>query len=436
MPGLMKRVMMRIGHALQPLLDPDAALRQAKAVATARTLKQAQAGLERVAVRVGKVAERVDKIDRHQVIRLKHAVSVLEDNTRRQDAFARRLLRVSHRNNDREFIRERALRRMRHLARREGPILVGPWTGEVGFELLYWVPFVRWALREFRIDPSRVTLLSRGGTAAWYGIDGARYLDVFDLCTPDAFRERTVGAQKQRTLRSFDRELIRRAWRETGSRSAVLHPAMMYALYTPYWSQDTSSRWVHQMAEHRAIVPPVIPELKLPREYVAARFYFSKCFPDTPANRQVVDSLIRSITAETDVVLLTPRLRVDDHHDFEGSHVERLHTVEHLIRPENNLAIQTAVIAGAKAFIGTYGGFSYLAPLCGVDAVALYSQRTYFPYHLDFAQDVFDLVQGGSLSVANTATWPLTRYLAAASARQSPTGKDVGGGSERGRAAD
>ncbi len=24
------------------------------------------------------------------------------------------------------------------------PIAVGPWLGEVGFELLYWVPFVRW----------------------------------------------------------------------------------------------------------------------------------------------------------------------------------------------------------------------------------------------------------------------------------------------------
>jgi len=421
----MQRVMMRIGRALQPLLDPDAAPRQAKAVATARALKQAQDGFERVAARVGKVVERVDKIDRHHLTHLKHSISVLEDNTRRQDAFAHRLLRVSHRNSEREFIRMHALRRLRELSRRKGPVLVGPWTGEVGFELLYWAPFVRWALQEFSIDASRVTLLSRGGTEAWYGIDGARYLDVFELCTPDTFREQTVGAQKQRTLRLFDRQLIRRAWREMDSRGALLHPAMMYALYTPYWSQETSSRWVHQLAEYRPIVPPVIPELKLPSEYVAARFYFSKCFPDTPANRQVVDSLIRSITAETDVVLLTPRMRVDDHHDFKGAGIERLHTVEHLIQPHNNLAIQTAVIAGAKAFIGTYGGFSYLAPLCGVDAVALYSQRTYFPYHLDFAQHVFDVVQGGSLTVANTATWPLTQHLALASAAQTPSRKDV-----------
>ncbi len=34
--------------------------------------------------------------------------------------------------------------------------------------------------------------------------------------------------------------------------------------------------------------------------------------------------------------------------------------------PERNLAVQTAVIARARAFVGTYGGYSYLAPFCGV----------------------------------------------------------------------
>ena len=31
--------------------------------------------------------------------------------------------------------------------------------------------------------------------------------------------------------------------------------------------------------------------------------------------------------------------------------------------PRRNLALQSAVIAGARAFVGTYGGYSYLAPL-------------------------------------------------------------------------
>ena len=31
---------------------------------------------------------------------------------------------------------------------RSEPILVGPWLGEVGFELLYWIPFLRWFARD------------------------------------------------------------------------------------------------------------------------------------------------------------------------------------------------------------------------------------------------------------------------------------------------
>jgi hypothetical protein len=179
----------------------------------------------------------------------------------------------------------------------------------------------------------------------------------------------------------------------------------------PYWKQQTSRRWVEQFAEFARIAPPVIAGLQLPREYVALRFYFSECFPDTPQNHAIVGSLVQSLTADTDVVLLGTGARVDDHHDFTMRRSERVHVVEPLMRPETNLAVQTAVIAGAKAFIGTYGGFAYLAPLCGVDALALYSRRTYFMYHLDFAQQVFDAIRGGSLTVVDAATLPLMRHI-------------------------
>ena len=40
-----------------------------------------------------------------------------------------------------------------------------------------------------------------------------------------------------------------------------------------------------------------------------------------------------------------------------------------------NLAVQTALVAGASAFVGTYGGFSYLAPFLGVRDDGLLRQR-------------------------------------------------------------
>ena len=47
-----------------------------------------------------------------------------------------------------------------------GRVLVGPWCSEVGYELLYWIPFVRWALRAYRVPPSRVVVMSRGRIVA------------------------------------------------------------------------------------------------------------------------------------------------------------------------------------------------------------------------------------------------------------------------------
>ena len=91
-----------------------------------------------------------------------------------------------------------------------------------------------------------------------------------------------------------------------------------------------------------------------------------------------------------DVVLLSTGLNLDDHSDFRPERQERLHTIEHLMNPRNNLDVQTRVIARSKAFVGTYGGFSYLAPLLGVNTVAFFSDGAGFRIdHLEIAKRVF-----------------------------------------------
>jgi len=67
--------------------------------------------------------------------------------------------------------------------------------------------------------------------------------------------------------------------------------------------------------------------------------------------------------------------------------------------PENNLAVQTEVIRNAQAFVGTYGGFSYLAPLCGVNTVAFYSHASGFRFdHLEVAKRVFASLRCGTFT--------------------------------------
>ena len=89
-------------------------------------------------------------------------------------------------------------------------IVVGPWLSEVGFETLYWVPFLRWVKAAFRLDPARVMAVSRGGVASWYDGIAGRYVEIWDEVDPAEFARRTAerGATKQLEVSAFDRDVI------------------------------------------------------------------------------------------------------------------------------------------------------------------------------------------------------------------------------------
>jgi hypothetical protein len=62
------------------------------------------------------------------------------------------------------------------------------------------------------------------------------------------------------------------------------------------------------------------------------------------------------------------------------------------------LAEQSAVVGRAERFIGTYGGFAYLAPLLGISGLSVYSDiGRIVPMHMDVAFRVFREFACGSL---------------------------------------
>ena len=139
-----------------------------------------------------------------------------------------------------------ARRTLRAVASGSAPILVGPWLSEVGYETLYWVPFVRWFARQYHIDPARLVALSRGGVAAWYGGIVSGYVEQFDLFTPDEFAARNEarqrdGDQKQLAMGAFDEELLARARERLGIDSVhVCHPSAMFGLLRQFWLGNES----------------------------------------------------------------------------------------------------------------------------------------------------------------------------------------------------
>ena len=217
-------------------------------------------------------------------------------------------------------------RRLAALAADSRPIVAGPWLGEVGFELLYWVPFLRWFAEEYAIDPGRLVIVSRGGTWSWYEPFSARYREVFDYVGPEEFRRRHDervrhnGEQKQTRVAPFESELLDRIARRTGSREFVhLHPAWMYAVMNPFWWQHVNESWVHRHTRYRRLAAPERREGgALPPAYIAVKFYFNDCFPATEQNRAAVRSIVQTLAERAPVVSLTTSLAIDDHGGWDA----------------------------------------------------------------------------------------------------------------------
>ena len=409
MSSLVNRALRRLGRSLEPLLAPEAEIQRARLERLTEQSRDQQQLVKTLASEVAAYRAEIRKLTearRDESVDLQGRLADLRAAVRRQDAALRRLARRGGIEAELELTEQRVIDRLDRMRRGSQPIIVGPWTGEIGFELLYWAPFVRWAVEKFDLPAERLVVVSRGGTASWYGLTNSRYVDVFSVATPEEFRLRTEATKKQRGVRAFDRDVIRRVRASLGGGATqLLHPALMYALFMPFWKDRAPLSRVLDHVRYRQIAPPRPAALPpLPATYVAVRFYFSNCFPDTADNRAFVSRVIEALAEHHDVVMLNPGFRPDDHADFSAASHPRVHAFDMSGRAGENLAWQTAIIAGAQAFVGTYGGFAYLAPLCGVRSTAFFSDRNYFTYHLGVAQRAFSETGSDPLEVIDVRT--------------------------------
>ena len=426
--SFVSRLLGRAGRMLEPLFNPHAAWLRDRLetilVEQRRDLGAAVKALERQQKQIDALDDAVERLRDKASTDLSSVRKTLyaqHTRVRRQLGFSERVLKRAT-DQTPAYREERALDRLEKLARGGRPILVGPWTGEVGFELTYWIPFVRWAVAHYGIDPERLIVCSRGGPRSWYDGLLGRYLDVFSVASQEEFRQHTVETPKQRTLRQFDREVLRRLTSRDVGPVSLLHPALMYHLFMPFWKERAPMAQVLQYSRFRRLRAFDLPGVtdRLPRRYVAVRFYFSQCFPDTPENRAFVGRTIAQLAEEIDVVLLDPALRIDDHADLAVATSPRVHSIDAMTVPERNLDVQSAVIARAVGFVGTYGGYSYLAPLFGVPALALYSERNFYLHHLHMAQRAIEEIDGGTLTVMHVRDVALMRAVVGTASEGSP----------------
>lgn len=307
-------------------------------------------------------------------------------------------------------------------------VIAGPWLSEVGYETLYWIPFLRWVRQAFRLAPERVVAVSRGGVASWYADVASRYLDIWDLVEPAVFARRTAerGSVKQQEIAAFDRELLEAVERTLGvGRVAVLHPSLMYRLFALFWSGHRSLGFLDRHTRFaRMQAGAAVPAGALPDGYVAVKLYSARSMPDSPALRRVLRQLVAGVAERAPVVLLDTGLALDEHADYElgGG---RVVSARPLMTPRTNLGMQTAIIAGARGFVSTCGSLAWMAPMLGTDTSALFVDPKWLHVHLGVALRASHKVAAGRFAACDLrALHPLDNLV--------PDGSDATDGSNAG----
>ncbi len=278
------------------------------------------------------------------------------------------------------------------------PIVVGPWLAEVGYEVLYWIPFLRWVKLAYQLDPARVVVMSRGGVGAWYDGIGSQYAEIWDHITPEEFARRNAarGDLKQLAGSDLEADLVQSVARAHGRDDArVLHPSLMFRLFRLFWSGHRASGFLdtHTRFElHRA--PGVVDRSRLPERYIAVKFYAARSMPDTPAIRAQLKTMVAQLSDRLPVVLLDTGLALDDHADYAFSPGARVLSARALLEPKTNLAAQTDIIANAAAYVGTCGSLTWLAPMLGVNTSAVLADPEFLHAHLAVALRAMHRLEG------------------------------------------
>jgi len=286
------------------------------------------------------------------------------------------------------------------------PIIVGPWLSEVGYEVLYWVPFVRWVQSQFRIDPSRLVVVTRGGAASWYTDITTNAVELFDLMSPDDYATGNArrsaadrGTLKQFGVSPMDRGIVADVERRMGvSRTTMLHPSLMYRLFHQFWLGHRPPSFLEKRTRYGLIAPPDVALPPLPAEFVAVKFYTAASLPPTEPVRHALQTIVLTIAEQTPVVMLDTGLALDDHEDYSFEAASRVHSVRASLQPRDNLAVQTAIIGRASSFVGTCGALAWLAPMLGVNTTAVLADARFLHGHLQVARRVYQMMGGGRFS--------------------------------------
>ena len=300
------------------------------------------------------------------------------------------------------------------------PLILGPFLSSVSVELLHWRPFIAWMRARFGPRSAPVAAVSRGRVDAWYSGLVSQYFDVCDLLPFETYKARMQdavrdgGTIKQKGVSDFEQELLDEVATRLGTaETVVLHPSVLLRVCSTIRNGTVPISWLSEHARYDRFDTPPLPPGDAPTQepYVAASFWYCNCFSDNPWHRQVVDDALREISRRAPVVLVNPA-GIPGLSDSVASN-DRIRVVV-LAETDHTLRDQAAVIAGARAFVGTFGGLSLMAPFYNIPTSLVFGEeKGSFPLTAPVAREIgaalpdrhFDITRTTDFDPARLGEW-------------------------------
>jgi len=216
-----------------------------------------------------------------------------------------------------------------------------------------------------------IHIVSRGGSHAWYPFQATHHEIYKKLEAPTYFmlqkkRIKEFGHQKQSRLLIEEEELLVDFFpKETGPHD-VIHPMIMVRCLVDYWAGMECTAWLEDIVDYEKTIKHISANAK-PENIIALKLYSRESLTSSDKIDCCVNAVIASHPKNRIIELINPNT-VDEHRDFKTVRDRGDKFIAKNLT--TNLVDQFNQISRAKLFLGTYGGFTYLAQYLGIPVLA------------------------------------------------------------------
>ena len=210
----------------------------------------------------------------------------------------------------------------------------------------------------------------------------------------------------------LDQELLDAVAERLGAgETALVHPSVLFRVVSRIRSGDVPVGWLAEHARYERFDTPPTPPDPTQEPYVAVRLRFANCFQESRLHRQVMDDILGEVSRRVRVVVFNPD-NTPGLSDSIGAN-DRIRAVA-TGKTEHALRDQAAVITGARAFVGTFGGISLMAPFYDIPTALVFGEEIEpFPLQAAVARDIaatrpdrpFELMRTTDFDPARLGAW-------------------------------